>query len=160
MIQANYDQGAPQGATILVDNSGMVQGATAKPALWNRTKIFPNKYWADFKLTDDGKKALKLPGGGDTIEWRPSGPDDTHYTVTMSTIASNHLKAKDIGDLQDEMLPGTDTAKGVQFTEVVDLTGVPQTLDEIAHNPGNRLSEKRHADFALVNGQWTLKGVQ
>ena len=160
MIQSNYDQAAAEGVSILVDNQGMVQGATAKPAIWNRTKIFPNKYWADFKLTDEGKKAVKLPNGGDTIEWRPTGPDDTHYTVRMITIAANHLKAKNIGDLQDEMLPGTDTAKGAQYTEDVDLTGVPQILADIAHNPGNRLSEKRHADFALVNGQWTLKGVQ
>ena len=43
--------------------------------------MYPNKYWADFKLTDAGKKAVKLPNGGDTIEWRPSGLDDKNYSV-------------------------------------------------------------------------------
>ncbi len=44
-------------------------------------------------------------------------------------------------------LPGVTTAKGAQFTEAVDLTGVPDALQEIAHNPGNQLTTKRHADL-------------
>ena len=70
MIQAKYDQTPATGATIVVTDPGMAQGALAK--LWDRTKIFPNHYWADFKLTDAGKKAVKLTGGGDVIEWRPA----------------------------------------------------------------------------------------
>jgi hypothetical protein len=158
LVQSNYDQAQPQGITIMVNNDGMVQGALAK--LWDRTKIYPNKYWADFKLTPDGKKAVQLASGGDTIEWRPESADDKSYMVRMTTVQANHLKAHSMGDVADEMLAGVDTAKGADFIEVIDLTGVPDTLQQIAHNPGNRLSTKRHADFALVNGAWTLHGVQ
>ncbi|HUB19204.1 MAG TPA: hypothetical protein VL990_11265 [Acidobacteriaceae bacterium] len=157
MIQAKYDQAAPVGVTVVVSDLGMRQGAVAK--LWDRTKIYPNRIWADFKLTDEGKKAVKLANGGDVIEWRPQSQNDTSYSITVTTAAANHLKAINVGQPQDEMLPGADTAKGVDYTEGVDLTGVPDALQQIAHNPGNQLSTKRHADFALVNGAWTLKGI-
>jgi hypothetical protein len=76
------------------------------------------------------------------------------------TVQANHLRARDVGDISDEMVAGVDTAKGADFTEGVDLTGVPDTLQQIVHNPGNKLSAKRHADFALVNGAWTAHGIQ
>ena len=158
LIQANYDKAAPTGITIFVDDLGMRQGATAK--YWDRTKIYPNKYWADFKLTDAGKKVVKLPSGGDVIEWRPSSADDKSYHVQMVTVQANHLRGHDLGAIEDSVIPGVDHAKTVSFTEGVDLTGVPDPLQQIAHNPGNRLSTKRHADFALVNGAWNLHGVQ
>jgi hypothetical protein len=158
LIQADYDHGTPQGISIQVNNDGMVQGAQAK--WWNRTTIYPNKYWADFKLTDEGKKVVTLPGGGDKIEWRPDSLDDTKYTYRMMTVQANHLKARSVGDIADEMIAGVDTAKGADFTEGVDLTGVPDLLQQIAHTPGNRLSAKRHADFALVNGAWTVHSIQ
>jgi len=157
LIQSSYDQAAPLGANILVDDLGMRQGIAAK--LWERKTIYPNKYWADFKLTPEGKKAVKLANGGDMIEWRPSGLDDTHYTVLMTTVAANHLKAHDIGELQDEMVPGSDTAKGAKFIEGVNLTGVPEALQEIAHNPGNKLSTKRQANFTLEGGAWKLHSI-
>jgi len=158
LVQSNYDQAQPQGITILVNNDGMVQGDLAK--YWNRTVIYPNKYWADFKLTDEGKKVVKLPDGGDKIEWRPDSADDKNYTYRMTTVQANHLKAHNMGDLSDEMVAGVDTARGADFTEVVDFTGVPDTLQQIAHNPPNRLSEKRHVDFALVNGVWKVHSIQ
>src|SRR3569833_613310 len=158
MVQDKYDQTAPVGVNILVNDAGMRQGATAK--LWDRTKIFPNKLWADFKLTAEGKKAVVLPGGGDTIEWRPSSLEDKNYTVVVTTAAANHLKAKDMGDLQDEMLPGADTAKAGKYTESVNLTGVPDVLQQIAHTPGNKLSSRKQADFALENGAWVLKRIE
>lgn len=158
MVQDKYDQTAPVGVNILVDDAGMRQGATAK--LWDRTKVFPNKLWADFKLTADGKKAVVLPSGGDTIEWRPASLDDKNYTIVVTTIAANHLKAKDMGDLQDEMLPGADTAKAGKYTEVVNLTGVPDVLQDIAHHPGNKLSTKQQANFVLANGVWSLKSIE
>jgi hypothetical protein len=158
LIQAKYDQTPPVGFDVVVNNQGMVQGALAK--LWDRTKIYPNKYWADFKLTDAGKKAVKLANGGDTIEWRPDTLADTNHTITVTTVAANHLKARDVVNIQDEMVAGVDTAKGADFIEGVDLTGVPSTLQDIAHNPGNKLIAKRHADFALVNGAWTLNRIQ
>jgi len=158
MVQDKYDQTAPVGVNILVNDAGMRQGATAK--LWDRTKVFPNKLWADFKLTAEGKKAVALPGGGDTIEWRPSSLEDKNYTVVVTTVAANHLKAKDLGDLQDEMLPGADTAKAGKYTESVNLTGVPDALQQIAHTPGNKLSNRKQADFALENGSWVLKRIE
>jgi hypothetical protein len=158
MVQDKYDQTAPVGTNILVNDAGMQQGAKSK--LWDRTKVFPNKLWADFKLTAEGKKAVTLPGGGDTIEWRPASLEDKSYTVVVTTVAANHLKAKDIGDLQDEMLPGADTAKAGKYTEAVNLTGVPDLLQQIAHTPGNKLSLRKQADFALENGSWVLKRIE
>ena len=158
MVQDKYDQTPGVGVNILVDDAGMRQGVTAK--LWDRTKVYPNKVWADFKLTADGKKAVVLPTGGDTIEWRPASLDDKNYTIVVTTAAANHLKAKDMGDLQDEMLPGADTAKAGKYSEAVNLTGVPQVLQDIAHTPGNKLSTKKQADFALENGSWQLKRIE
>jgi hypothetical protein len=158
LVQAKYDQTAPVGTNILVNDAGMRAGATAK--LWDRTKVYPNKLWADFKLTPEGKKAVSLPGGGDVIEWRPDSLDDQNYTIVMTTVAANHLRAHDMGDLQDEMMSGSAASKEGKFTEGVNLTGVPQLLQDIAHNPGNKLSTRKQADFALENGSWTLKSIE
>jgi hypothetical protein len=158
LVQAKYDQTAPVGTNILVNDAGMRAGATAK--LWDRTKVYPNKLWADFKLTPEGKKAVSLPGGGDVIEWRPDSLDDQNYTIVMTTVAANHLRAHDMGDLQDEMMSGSAASKEGKFTEGVNLTGVPQLLQDIAHNPGNKLSTRKQADFTLENGSWTLKSIE
>jgi hypothetical protein len=158
MVQAKYDQTAPAGVNILVNDPGMLSGAKAK--LWERTKVYPNKIWADFKLTSDGKKAVVLPGGGDVIEWRPQTANDQNYTIVVTTVAANHLRAKDMGDLRDEAMAGVDSAKSGRYTEVVNLTGVPQMLQDLARYPGNKLSTKKEADFALVNGTWTLKTIR
>jgi hypothetical protein len=150
---------APVGVNILVDDAGMRQGAVAK--LWERTKVYPNRLWADFKLTPEGKKAVKLQNGGDVIEWRPASLEDKTYSIMVTTIAANHLKAREMGDPQDEMLPGADTAKEASYTEGEDLTGVPQVLqDIIANNPLNKVSSKKQADFVLANGAWQLKSIE
>lgn len=153
MIQANYDQAAAEGVNITVGDLGLRQGITAK--YWNLTKIYPNKYWADYTLTPDGKKAVKLPGGGDVIQWRPDSMEDKNHTVVVTTAAANHLKAKDLRDVQDEAGGG----KTVQFTESVSLEGVPDALQDIAHNPGNKLSSKRTATFVLDGSNWKLQGI-
>jgi hypothetical protein len=159
MVQDKYDQTAPVGVNILVNDTGMRLGATAK--LWDRTKVFPNKLWADFKLTPEGKKAVVLPGGGDTIEWRPASLEDKTYSIVVTTTAANHLKAKDMGDLEDEMLPGSNTAKAGKYTEAANLTGVPETLQQIiAENNLNKISSRKQADFALENGTWVLKQIE
>jgi len=158
LIQASYDQTAPVGANIVVNDLGMRQGATAK--YWTRIKVYPNKYWADFSLTDDGKKALKLPDGSDVIQWRPDSPSDSKFSITVVTVAANHLKAHDISDIQDEVVPGVQTARGAEFIEGVNLDGVPSALQNIAHNPGNKLSRKRNADFSLEGGSWKLHDIQ
>lgn len=154
MIQAKYDAAPAAGANITVNNDGMVQGATAK--YWSRKTIYPNKYWADFVLTPEGKKVIKLTGGGDLIKWRPDSPTDKKYSIVVVTVAANHLKARDIKDVQDAVGGG----KTVVFTEGVDLTGVPDALVSIAHNPGNQLSTTRQADFVVDGGAWKLQSVE
>jgi hypothetical protein len=158
LIQAKYDQAPPMGASIVVDKQGMGLGIT--DGYWKLTKVYPNRFWADYTLTDEGKKALTPPGGGDVIQWHPNSAEDTDFSVTIVTKATNHLKARDIKNLRDEVLPGVDTAKAAGFTEAVDLTGVPVPLQDIAHNPGNKLSTKRQADFELAGGAWKLHGIQ
>ena len=153
LIQAKYDATPAAGAAITVDDLGMREGVTAK--YWDRSKAYPNKFWADFKLTPEGKKVVTVQGGGDEIEWRPQSPDDKSFTVVVTTVAANHLKAKDVGDPQDEV-GGT---KSVVFTEAVSLDGVPGPLADIAHNPGNKLSTKRTATFAADNGAWKLESI-
>jgi hypothetical protein len=153
LIQAKYDASPAVGAAITVDDLGMRQGATAK--YWDRTKVYPNKYWADFVLTPEGKKAMTLAGGGDTIQWRPQSPDDKTFSVVVTTVATNHLKAKDVKDPQDEV-GGT---KSVVYTEAVSLDGAPSALADIAHNPGNKLSTKRTATFAVDGGAWKLESI-
>lgn len=158
LIQAKYDATPAVGANITVNDLGMRQGITAK--YWNRTTIYPNKFWADFTLTPDGKKVITLPKGGDVIQWRPDSLTDTNYSVVVVTVAANHLKARSLGTVQDEALAGVSTAKGASFTEAIDLTGVPDALQEIAHNPGNQLATKRQADFALDGGAWKLQSIE
>lgn len=153
LIQAKYDAMAATGADIVVNDLGMREGATAK--LWDRTKVYPNKYWADFKLTDAGKKVVKLPGGGDVIEWRPSSADDPKYSIVITAITSNHLKARDVGDPTDDV-GGT---KSVIFNESINLEGVSDVLQGIAHNPGNKLASKKTATFVLDNGAWKLQSI-
>ena len=154
LIQAKYDATAPAGASVSVNNDGMVAGAAAK--YWSRTTIYPNKYWADFTLTPDGKKVLKLESGGDVIKWRPQSPTDNNFSIAVQTVQANHVKARDIKDIQD----GVGGAKTVTFTEAVDLTGVPDPLVAIAHNPGNQLSTTRTANFVVTNGAWALQSIQ
>jgi hypothetical protein len=153
LIQAKYDQDPAVGANINVDDLGMRQGVTAK--YWDRSKSFPIKYWADFKLTDAGKKAVTLPKGGDTIEWRPDSEQDKSFSVTVVSVATNHLKARDVKDPQNE----ADGTKTVVFNESVSLDGVPAPLQDIAHNPGNKLATKRTATFSLDNGAWKLDSI-
>jgi hypothetical protein len=153
LIQAKYDQTPAAGASIAVDDLGMRMGATAK--YWNRTTIYPNKFWADFKLTDEGKKALKLQDGGDVIKWRPDNADDKGYSIVVVTVAANHLKARDVKDPQDDA-----GGKGASFTEALNLDGVPDGLQAIAHNPGNKLSSKRQAEFGQDGGAWKLVSIE
>lgn len=156
LIQAKYDQTPGVGVNIMVDDLGLKQGLTAK--YWKLSKVYSNKSWADYTLTDDGKKALTLLSGGDVIQWRPEQDTSAHFVVV--TVAANHARAHDVNNIQDETVPGVDTAKGADFTEGADLTGVPAPLQDIAHNPGNKLSAKRHADFSLEDGAWKLHSVQ
>ena len=153
MIQAKYDQTPAAPVSITVDNTGMEQGVTAK--YWLETKRYPNGYWADFTLTPDGKKVLTLQGGGDVIQWRPDNPSDPNFVIVIQTVATNHLKPRDVGQIQS-----VGDTRLASFTEDVNLDGIPQPLQDIAHNPGNKLSALRQATFVLTNGAWALQSIE
>jgi hypothetical protein len=153
LIQAKYDQSPPQGASITLHDLGMKKGVAAK--YWDRSKPYPNHIWADFKLTPEGAKAVALPSGKDEIEWHPEAADDPNYAVVVTTVATNHLKARVVKDPQDEV-GGT---KSVVYNESVSLDGVPATLQDMAHDQGNRLSTTRTATFTLENGAWKLDSI-
>ena len=153
MIQAKYDADPAVPVTIHVDDLGMRQGVTAK--YWDRSKAYPIKWWADFKLSDAGKKAVKLANGGDTIEWHPDSADDKNYAVEVQSVATSHLKARDVADPQNE----GDGTKSVTFNEAASLDELPAPLQDIARDPGNKLATKRTATFVLDNGVWKLQGV-
>lgn len=155
MIQADYDSHPAAGAGIYINEVGLKQGLNAK--YWKLTKVYPNNRWADYALTDDGKKVLKLEGGGDLIQWRPEDGNNFHFYVI--TAQQNHFRVKEIGDPEDGIVPGVDKAKSVTFSETLNLDGVPQPLVDLAHNAGNKLSSKKTADFALDNGTWKLHGI-
>ena len=158
LIQADYDSKQAAGALIKIDDRGLRQGLTAN--YWKLTKVYPNKMWADYTLTDDGKKVLTLQGGGDVIQWRPDQIASASPHFYVVTMAAKPFNAKDVQDPQDEVLPGVATAKSAVFNESVDLTGVPAALSEIAHNPGNTLSSKKTANFELANGAWKLHSIE
>jgi hypothetical protein len=153
MIQAKYDQSQPTASDIVVTDLGMREGVTAK--YWEGVKKYPNGFWADFKLTPEGKKLVKLANGTDTINWRPPGPNDPHYAVVVTTLGTQRLKAHDIVEIQD-----VGDSKVAVYTEDVDLSGIPDPLRGIAQNPGNQLSTRRHATFVLTNGAWALESIE
>lgn len=132
----------------------MREGITAK--YWERTKVYPNRFWADFTLTPEGKKAVKLADGGDVIQWRPESLTDMHFSVVVTMVATNHLKAHDVSEIQDESGGG----KSAGYWESESLDGVPAALVEIAHNPGNQLSRKRVANFVLDGNAWKLASIE
>jgi hypothetical protein len=153
MIQAKLDQSAPQPFTIVLNDAAMQQGISDK--YWQGVKKYPNGYWGDFKLTDVGKKQVKLSDGSDVIKWRPDGSDDLNYTYNLSTIALNHPKARSLGEVQD-----AGSTKVAGFYEDVVLTGIPDALATIAHRPGNERSRRRQATFALDGGTWKLQSIE
>jgi hypothetical protein len=131
----------------------MKTGVTAK--YWDRSKAYSNNYWADFKLTDAGKKAVKLPGGTDTIEWHPDTATDSSYTIVVNPLQTNHLKARNLSDPQDDM----DGMKTVDFDEVTSLEGVPDALQRMARSTSTKVSTRRTAVFVQDNGAWKLKSI-
>lgn len=153
MIQAKYDQTPAAGANISVDQAGLARGVTAK--YWERTKLYPNRFWGDFTVTPEGKKVLSLQKGGNVIEWHPLNAGDKNFSVMVVTVAANHLKAQDLGDPQDD-LGGTKT---VSYVETVSLEGVPADLKIMSNGGGNRLSSKHMATFALDAGAWKLQSI-
>lgn len=157
MIQAKLETDPAVPVNITVDDLGMQQGA--RGGLWARSKVYPNRYLADFTLTPEGKKAIKL-ASGETIQWRPENAEDKKYTIVITAAAATHPKVKDVQAAQNQTIAGASAAKSVIFTEVVNLDGVPSALAQIARNPVNALTDKKQANFVLENGAWKLKDIQ
>ena len=153
MIQAKYDKDPGAVFNIAVNDPGMQKGVHAN--YWLLTKRYPNGYWGDFKMTPDGMKVVKPQSSGDTIQWRPEGPNDPNYTVNVVPMSPSKLKVRNPGDVQT--IADTRT---VSYMEDVDLSNLPASLQDIANNPANKLSTKRMATFTLVNGAWTLQSVE
>ena len=157
MIQAKYDKDPGTVFNIAVNDTGMQQGVHAN--YWLGIKRYPNGYWADFKLTPEGAKVVKLPAGGDTIQWRPDGPTTdprySSYTIIVVPLVTTKLKTHSIDDVQTIA-----DSRTVTYMEDVDLSNLPAPLQDIAQNAGNKLSTKRMATFALANGAWTLQSIQ
>ena len=153
LIQARFDQQPPVSATVMVNDDGMRAGVIAK--YWDRSKAYPNRYWADFKLTDTGKKVVKLPGGGDIIEWHPDSPADARYQIAINPVAANHLKAENAQDPQD----GAQGSKTVLFDEVTSLEGIPDPVQQMARDSETKVATQRTATFALENGSWALQSI-
>jgi hypothetical protein len=155
LIQADYDSRPAAGAGIYINEIGLKQGLNDK--YWKLTKVYPNNRWADYTLTDDGKKVLKLQDGGDVIQWRPEDGNNFHFYVV--TLQQNHFRVKDVSGPEDGVVPGVDKAKSATFSETLNLDGVPQPLSDLAHNAGNQLSSKKTADFSYENGAWKLHEI-
>ena len=153
MIQAKYDKDPGTVFNIAVNDRGMQQGVNAN--YWLGVKRYPNGYWGDFKLTPDGMKVVKLQNGGDTIQWRPEGPNDPNYTIIVVPLVPSKLKMRNPGDVQT--IADTRT---VTYMEDVDLSNLPAPLQGLTNNPANKLSTKRMATFALANGAWTLQSIE
>ena len=148
MIQAKYDQTPGTPFDITVDDRGMQQGVNAN--YWVGTKRYPNGYWADFTLTPEGKKVLKLATGGDVIQWRPDSPSDSHFAIVVVPLVPSHLKARDLGDVQN-----LGDNKTVMFTEDVTLDGMPDALQEHRAQPRQQIEHEAHG--YLYAGQWSLE---
>ncbi|MGA3009386.1 MAG: hypothetical protein ABSD72_03920 [Terracidiphilus sp.] len=153
LIQAKYDQSPAASINIAVDEKGLKTGVDSN--YWARTKLFPNRFWADFTLTPEGKKWVKLASGGDVIQWRPENAGDRNFSVVIVTLATHPVKVHDVGDPQDEV-GGT---KSVSFVETPSLDGVPNPLQSISAGPGNKLSNRHIATFVVDGGAWKLQGI-
>lgn len=156
LIQSHLDSQSPSGITIMVDKMGLQQGLSA--GYWKLTKIYPKQAgWADYTLSPQGQKVLKLSSGGNVIEWRPGGDGEYHFLI--QTITANTMRAKDVQNPQNEILPDAKHAKSVRYTESVNMDGIPEPLQNMAHNAGNRLSSKRQADLSYEGGSWKVHGI-
>ena len=153
LIQAKLDQSPAVGINIAVDEKGLATGVGA--SYWARTKLFPNRFWADFTLTPEGKKVLKLASGGDVIQWRPENAGDRNFSVVIVTVDTHPLKVHDVGDPQDEV----GGAKSAVFVESPSLDGVPSALQMISNGPGNKLSSRHIATFVVDEGAWKLQSI-
>lgn len=158
LIQAHYDHTAAAPLTFKVDQTALADGVKAK--YWEISKRYPNDLWADFKLTDEGKKLVKLPDGKDVFEWRqdPSGK----FQFEMTTVTPLKFKARDVREIRKEVVPGVKgPGRVVVFMEAHDLSPLPNDLQNIIlENANNQIAEKRQADMDFENGAWAFHDIE
>jgi hypothetical protein len=75
--------------------------------------------------------------------------------VVVTSAVATSPKVKDVQTAQE-----AGAGKSVAFTEVENLDGVSSVLQQIAHNPGNKLSQKKTANFTLDGSTWKLDSIQ
>lgn len=158
LIQAHYAQAAPVALTFKIDQTALADGNKAK--YWGISKHYPNNLWADFTLTEEGKKLIKLPNGKDVFEWRqdPTGK----FQYEMMTAAPLGLKARDVSEIRKEIVPGVKgQGRVVVFKESYDLSSLPSDLQNvILDNTANKLATTRQADMAFENGAWVFHDLE
>jgi hypothetical protein len=154
MVEAKYNQAPPVSVSFAITDLGMRKGIVAK--YWAETKKYPNGYWADFKMTPDGAKVIKLSSGGDTIQWHPESSSDKSFLVPASTVATTKLKAINFSDVQD----AGGGVKTATYSEDEVLDPLPSALKDIIQDPANKISTKRTATFSLVDNAWKLQSIQ
>jgi len=154
MVQAKYDQTPPANVSFMITDLGMRKGIVAK--YWAETKKYPNGYWADFKMTPEGAKVIKLASGGDAVQWHPESSSDKSFVVGASTVATVKLKARNMSDVQD----AGDGVKTATYSEDEVLDPLPSALKDLIQDPANKISTKRTATFNLVDNAWKLQSIQ
>jgi len=83
---------------------------------------------------------------------RPESAGDKGYSVVVVTVAAitlRHAISRRYRTRRAE--------EGHRFTKASPGTGSPARCRTSAHNPGNKLSAKRHADFVLDGGPGSCK---
>ena len=121
MIQAKYDK--DPGVTFNISVNDGACSRVFTQTIGSGPNAYPNGYWADFKLTPDGAKVVKLPAGGDVIQWRPDGPAAPNYAIVVVPLALSHYKARGLGDV--ETIGDTKT---VTYMEDVILDAMPAAV--------------------------------
>ncbi len=158
LIQAHYDQAQPVVLTFKIDQRALADGNKAK--YWGVSKHYPNNLWADFTLTEEGKKLVRLPNGKDVFEWRQDSTGKFQYAMT--TAAPLKLKARDVSEIRKEIVPGVKgQGRVVVFKQAYDISSLPSELQNvILDNTSNQLSIKRLADMAFENGAWVFHDLE
>jgi len=102
LIQAKYDQTPAVGVSIAWTNWGL--GRAWRPSIGSGPSSIP---------TDSGRLHANPRGqeGAQAAKWgrcdpvAPESAEDKHFSVIVVTVAANHLKAHDVKEPQDEILP-------------------------------------------------------
>jgi len=113
-----------------------------------------NRFWADFTLTPEGKKVLKLASGGDVIQWRPENAGDRNFSVVIVTVDTHPLKVHDVGDPQMKW-----RSQERRFRRKPEPGRRAECAANDSNGPGNKLSSRHIATFVVDEGAWKLQSI-